>query len=88
MKHIIYNEDIQKTSIVDKHVATLFLSDFELCAIHLPESIREKVVQLNYYILQVHKLVYFIYLYKYLYYINIYIYIFRIYIYYIIIFFK
>lgn len=72
MKHIVYNEDIQETSIVDKHVATLFLSDFELCAIHLPESIREKVVQLNYYILQVYRLVYFIYLYKCLYYIYIY----------------
>lgn len=72
MKHVIYNEDIQKTSVVDKHVATLFLSDFELCAIHLPESIREKVVQLNYYILQVYRLIYFIYLHKYL---HIYIYI-------------
>ncbi|KAK1123068.1 hypothetical protein K0M31_008705 [Melipona bicolor] len=53
LKHVVCNGDIQETSLVDKHVATLFLSDFELCAIHLPESIREKVVQLNYYILQV-----------------------------------
>ncbi|XP_071860497.1 mitochondrial intermediate peptidase [Bombus fervidus] len=53
LKHVVYNGDTQETSLVDKHVATLFLSDFELCAIHLPESIREKVVQLNYYTLQV-----------------------------------
>ncbi|OAD56054.1 Mitochondrial intermediate peptidase [Eufriesea mexicana] len=53
LKHVVHNGDIQETSVVDKHVATLFLSDFELCAIHLPESIRENVVQLNYYILQV-----------------------------------
>lgn len=54
LKHVVYNGDTQETSLVDKHVATLFLSDFELCAIHLPESIREKVVQLNYYTLQVY----------------------------------
>ncbi|XP_050587043.1 mitochondrial intermediate peptidase isoform X1 [Bombus affinis] len=53
LKHVVYNGDTRETSLVDKHVATLFLSDFELCAIHLPESIREKVVQLNYYTLQV-----------------------------------
>ena len=53
LKHVVDNGDIQKTSTVDDHVAKLFLHDFEQCAIHLPESIREHVVQLNYYILQV-----------------------------------
>ena len=57
LKNVVCNGDIQETSLVDKHVATLFLSDFELCAIHLPESIREKVVQLNYYILQVYVII-------------------------------
>lgn len=41
---------------MDNHVGRLFLSDFEQSAIHLPESIREDVVQLNYHILQVYYL--------------------------------
>ncbi|XP_076395514.1 mitochondrial intermediate peptidase isoform X2 [Megachile rotundata] len=53
LKQVVDNGDIQKTSTVDDHVAKLFLLDFEQCAIHLPESIRENVVQLNYHILQV-----------------------------------
>ncbi|CAK9818935.1 Mitochondrial intermediate peptidase [Anthophora quadrimaculata] len=53
LRHVVHNGDILETSVMDNHVATLFLTDFEQCAIHLPESIREDVVQLNYYILQV-----------------------------------
>lgn len=37
---------------VDEHVGRLFMFDFELCGIHLPEDQRRKVVQLNDYILQ------------------------------------
>lgn len=53
LKYVVTNGDVQETSNIDNHVAKLFLVDFEQCAIHLPESIREDVVQLNYYILQV-----------------------------------
>ncbi|XP_017881239.1 mitochondrial intermediate peptidase [Ceratina calcarata] len=53
LKHVVTKGDIQETSVIDDHVAKLFLVDFEQCAIHLPDSIREDVVQLNYYILQV-----------------------------------
>ncbi|XP_076763104.1 mitochondrial intermediate peptidase [Xylocopa sonorina] len=52
LKHVVYNGDVLKTSAMDDHVAKLFLVDFEQSAIHLPESIREEVVQLNYSILQ------------------------------------
>lgn len=53
LRNVVNNGDIQETSIVDDHVAKLFLFDFEQCGIHLPESKRENVVQLNDYILQV-----------------------------------
>ncbi|XP_076621467.1 mitochondrial intermediate peptidase [Colletes latitarsis] len=53
LRYAVNNGDIQETSIVDDHVAKLFLFDFEQCGIHLPESERENVVQLNDYILQI-----------------------------------
>ncbi|XP_053996198.1 mitochondrial intermediate peptidase isoform X1 [Hylaeus anthracinus] len=53
LQHVVNNGDIQETSIVDDHVAKLFLFDFEQSGIHLPESKRENVVQLNDYILQI-----------------------------------
>ncbi|KZC13629.1 Mitochondrial intermediate peptidase [Dufourea novaeangliae] len=53
LRHVVTDGDVQETSFVDNHVAKLFLFDFEQCGIHLPESKRETVVQLNDYILQV-----------------------------------
>ncbi|XP_076657246.1 mitochondrial intermediate peptidase isoform X1 [Halictus rubicundus] len=53
LKQVVHNGDVQDTSILDNHVAKLFLFDFEQCGIHLPEAERETVVQLNDYILQV-----------------------------------
>lgn len=35
--------DIVPTNDIDKHVAKLFLFDFEQCGIHLPEDQRKKV---------------------------------------------
>lgn len=43
--------DKQPTTVVDNHVASLFLFDFEQCGIHLPEHERSEVVALNDYIL-------------------------------------
>lgn len=42
-----------ETTEIDDHVAKLFLFDFEQCGINLPEEQRQKVVELNDYILQV-----------------------------------
>ncbi|XP_078047955.1 mitochondrial intermediate peptidase [Augochlora pura] len=53
LKQVVHSGDVQDTSVVDNHVAKLFLFDFEQCGIHLPEAKRETVVQLNDYILQV-----------------------------------
>lgn len=53
LKQVVHNGDVQDTSILDNHVAKLFLFDFEQCGIHLPEAERETVVRLNDYILQV-----------------------------------
>ncbi|XP_076299763.1 mitochondrial intermediate peptidase [Lasioglossum baleicum] len=54
LKQVVHNGDVQQdTSILDNHVAKLFLFDFEQCGIHLPEAERETVVRLNDYILQV-----------------------------------
>lgn len=53
LKRVVNNGDIQATSKIDDHIAKLFLFDFEQCGIHLPESQRRKVVELNDYILQV-----------------------------------
>lgn len=47
LKDIVDNGDIMNTTDVDKHVARLFLFDFEQCGIHLPESERRRVVELN-----------------------------------------
>lgn len=53
LRFVVNNGDTQKTSTVDDHVAKLFLFDFEQCGIHLSESKRKNVVQLNDYILQI-----------------------------------
>ncbi|GLV37723.1 uncharacterized protein CBL_13996 [Carabus blaptoides fortunei] len=47
LKNVVDNGDIMNTTDVDKHVARLFLFDFEQCGIHLPESERRQVVELN-----------------------------------------
>ena len=52
--------DINTETEVDKHVARLFLQDFLQCGIHLPDSDREKVVQLNDQILRIGKVLIFI----------------------------
>ncbi|KAG7205671.1 hypothetical protein KM043_007621 [Ampulex compressa] len=53
LREVANNGDNQKTSPLDDHVAKLFLFDFEQSGIHLPDARREKVVELNDYILQV-----------------------------------
>nr|CAG4646103.1 EOG090X02LQ [Macrothrix elegans] len=50
-KTVLYGDCIA-TSDMDKHVAELFLFDFEQSGIHLPEPQRKRVVNLNEYILQ------------------------------------
>ncbi|XP_055837539.1 mitochondrial intermediate peptidase [Episyrphus balteatus] len=52
LQGVVENGDIMPTTEIDRHVAKLFLFDFEQCGIHLPESERQKVVRLNDAILQ------------------------------------
>ncbi|EAT45254.1 AAEL003461-PA [Aedes aegypti] len=52
LKQVVDENDSMETTDVDKHVAELFLFDFEQCGIHLKESDRKKVVFLNDCILQ------------------------------------
>lgn len=52
LKQVVDQRDLMETTDVDKHVAELFLFDFEQCGIHLKESDRQKVVFLNDCILQ------------------------------------
>lgn len=52
LNKVVQHGDIVQTSEVDKHLAKLFLFDFEQCGIHLKEHERQKVVRLNDYILQ------------------------------------
>ncbi|XP_049812757.1 mitochondrial intermediate peptidase [Schistocerca nitens] len=52
LRNVAENKDKFETTPVDEHVAQLFLFDFEQCGIHLPESDRCRVVELNDYILQ------------------------------------
>ncbi|XP_071441409.1 mitochondrial intermediate peptidase isoform X2 [Hetaerina americana] len=49
---VCYKGDFIPTTAEDNHVAMLFLLDFELSGIHLPEERRKTVVALNDYILQ------------------------------------
>ncbi|XP_062710456.1 mitochondrial intermediate peptidase [Aedes albopictus] len=52
LKQVVDQRDLMETTDVDKHVAELFLFDFEQCGIHLKENDRQKVVFLNDCILQ------------------------------------
>ncbi|KAH8234093.1 hypothetical protein KR038_001299 [Drosophila bunnanda] len=52
LNHVVKHGDKMPSSEVDRHVASLFLFDFEQCGIHLPEKERLRVVRLNDYILQ------------------------------------
>ncbi|XP_034102528.1 mitochondrial intermediate peptidase [Drosophila albomicans] len=52
LSKVVHEGDSMHTSEVDRHVAKLFLFDFEQCGIHLPEQERLRVVRLNDYILQ------------------------------------
>ncbi|XP_055533996.1 mitochondrial intermediate peptidase [Wyeomyia smithii] len=52
LKQVVEGSDLVRTTDVDKHVAELFLFDFEQCGIHLQETARKKVVYLNDCILQ------------------------------------
>ncbi|XP_052871969.1 mitochondrial intermediate peptidase [Anopheles cruzii] len=52
LKAVVDGGDRMETSDVDKHVASLFLFDFEQCGIHLREADRQRVVYLNDCILQ------------------------------------
>ncbi|XP_012281135.1 mitochondrial intermediate peptidase [Orussus abietinus] len=53
LKHVVNQGDIQKLTDIDNHVLKLFLFDFEQCGIHLPDSQRKVVVDINDYILHV-----------------------------------
>ncbi|XP_066586613.1 mitochondrial intermediate peptidase [Prorops nasuta] len=53
LQKVIRNGDIMNTTAIDDHVSKLFLFDFEQSGIHLEERKREKVVQLNDYVLQI-----------------------------------
>lgn len=52
LKNVVESGDIMETTEVDRHVAKLFMFDFEQCGIHLPDEKRQEVVELNDYILQ------------------------------------
>lgn len=52
LKSVVKKDDRFQTTEMDRYVAQLFLFDFEQSGIHLPEAQREKVVQLNEFILQ------------------------------------
>lgn len=52
LKKVAESGDIMETTEVDRHVANLFMFDFEQCGIHLPDAKRQDVVELNDYILQ------------------------------------
>lgn len=52
LQKVVEEGDLMETTDVDKHVAKLFLFDFEQSGIHLKDKEREKVVRLNDYILQ------------------------------------
>ncbi|XP_017015273.1 mitochondrial intermediate peptidase [Drosophila takahashii] len=52
LSKVVEHGDQFPTSEVDRHVARLFLFDFEQCGIHLAEEERLRVVRLNDYILQ------------------------------------
>ncbi|KAG8286247.1 hypothetical protein J6590_065151 [Homalodisca vitripennis] len=52
LRHVVEKGDKMATTEIDEHVARLFMFDFELCGIHLPEHQRQEVVALNDYILQ------------------------------------
>jgi len=47
LKNSVENGDLKPETEVDKHVAKLFLQDFQQCGIHLPELGRRQVVELN-----------------------------------------
>lgn len=47
LKGAVEGGDLLPESEVDKHVAGLFLQDFNQCGIHLPEEERRQVVELN-----------------------------------------
>lgn len=52
LKNVVESGDNRETTEVDRHVAKLFMFDFEQCGIHLPDTERHQVVELNDYILQ------------------------------------
>lgn len=47
LKKVVDEGDVVETNDVDRHVANLFLFDFEQCGIHLSEEERCRVVNLN-----------------------------------------
>eukprot|EP00092_Neocalanus_flemingeri_P039565 GFUD01043081.1.p1 GENE.GFUD01043081.1~~GFUD01043081.1.p1 ORF type:complete len:706 (-),score=245.82 GFUD01043081.1:139-2256(-) len=47
LKQAVEQGDLNTESDVDKHVAKLFLQDFQQCGIHLGDKEREQVVELN-----------------------------------------
>ena len=47
LKKSVEEGDLFPESEVDRHVARLFLQDFQQCGIHLPEAGRRQVVELN-----------------------------------------
>ncbi|XP_047736773.1 mitochondrial intermediate peptidase-like [Hyalella azteca] len=53
LRKVVEDGDVVPTTPVDEHVARLFLFDFEQSGIHLEDSKRQKVFELNEYILAV-----------------------------------